>query len=84
MKVRARKREHLATLFPDHDIHASKDTDYRFRVFVKKEAFAALIAKKAMEIDYGNFKDSVKDRRLHDLYADFWRLHWNYQKNLKP
>ncbi len=83
LKVRARKREHLARLFPDAQITASSTTDYRYRVFVTKTHFSELLARKAMEIDYGNFKSSVKDRRLHDLYLDFWRLHLNYQEE-KP
>jgi hypothetical protein len=79
LKVRARKREHLATLFPGKKIYSSKDTDYAFRVFVARKAFAKLVADKVREIDYTNFKDSVKDDELHDLYADFWTLHYKYQ-----
>jgi hypothetical protein len=80
LKVRARKREHLATLFPGKKIHTSKDTDYAYRVFVNRKAFAKLVAKRVMDIDYDNFKDSVEDDRLHDLYADFWQLHGKYQQ----
>lgn len=79
LKVRARNKQHLEVLFPGKKIHSSKDTDYAYRVFVGRKAFAKLIAEKAMEIDYTNFKDSVEDKKLHDLYADFWQLHWRYQ-----
>lgn len=84
LKIRARNRAHLKALFPENKIFASADTDYRFRVFVPKHKFAALIAMKITEIDYLNFKDSVRDHKLHDLYASFWSLHWRYQKDLKP
>ena len=83
LKVRARKREHLETLFPGKKIHASKNTDYAYRVFVGRKAFSKLVAQKVMDIDYSNFKDSVEDDRLHDLYADFWQLHWKYQHEKK-
>jgi hypothetical protein len=79
LRVRARKREHLAKLFPGVKIQGSSRTDYGWRVFVSKEEFAALVVKRIYGIDYDNFKDSVLDDRLHDLYADFWTLHWEYQ-----
>jgi hypothetical protein len=84
LRIRARNRRHLETLFPKDkkNILSRKDTDYRFRVFIPKAEFAALLAQKAMEIDYPNFKDSVRDSKLHDLYASFWRLHWGYQRAL--
>lgn len=80
LKVRARKREHLVKLFPGKKIHASSRTDYGFRVFVTKEAFADLVAARVHGINYDNFKDSVVDEKLHDLYADFWQLHYYYQR----
>ena len=83
LKIRARNRNHLKVLFPKSKIFSSEATDYRFRVFVPKAEFAALIAKKAMEINYPNFKDSVQDDKLHKLYADFWSLHWRYQQSMK-
>lgn len=80
LKVRARRRKHLKKLFPDYRIVKTKNTDYRYRVFVDREEFADLVRDKVMRIEYGNFKDSVIDDELHNLYADFWRLHWQYQK----
>src|SRR5262245_796133 len=79
LKVRARKRDHLERLFPHAEIHESTETDYRYRVFVRKRDFACLLVERAMDIDYGNFKDSVKDKGLHDLYAGFWHDHYAYQ-----
>ena len=81
LKVRARKREHLTTLFPGKKIYASKESDYAYRVFVGRKAFARLLINRVADIDYNNFKDSVVDDKLHDLYADFWTLHWRYQQS---
>jgi capsular polysaccharide biosynthesis protein len=77
--VRARKYQHLENVFPDVEISTDYDADYRYRVFVSKEVFAATVAKRILEIDYNNFKNSVEDGKLHDLYADFWHLHYQYQ-----
>lgn len=81
LKVRARRREHLETLFPGVPIVETRRADYRFRVFVDQEAFAQLVADKARSIDYTNFKSSVNDPALHNLYADFWILHADYQRS---
>jgi len=81
LKVRARKKEHLQKLFPGKKIFSSKNTDYAYRVFVARKAFAKMVADRVMDIDYDNFKDSVVDDKLHDLYADFWTLHWKYQQS---
>jgi hypothetical protein len=80
LKVRARKRQHLEKLFPGVKIQGSARTDYGWRVLVTKQAFAALVSQRIHGIDYDNFKDSVVDDKLHDLYADMWQLHYDYQR----
>ncbi|WP_052341289.1 hypothetical protein [Salinarimonas rosea] len=77
--IRGRKRAHLKILFPDYDIIDTPNADYACRVFVPKSRFAKLIADRIEEIDYPNFKYSVEDDALHDLYAGFWQDHWRYQ-----
>jgi hypothetical protein len=79
LKVRARKREHLEKLFPGVKIQGSARTDYGWRVIVPKREFITLVTERIRGIEYDNFKDSVLDERLHELYADFWTLHWEYQ-----
>lgn len=90
LKVRARKREHLASLFPDIEIVETEFNDYRFRVFARRSTVAVLLANLVMadrehpaEVTYTNFKDSVKDNELHDLYAGFWTDHHRYQEGEK-
>ncbi|WP_168794464.1 hypothetical protein [Paraburkholderia aromaticivorans] len=46
--------------------------DYQFRAFIRRDLVSAVIAQALMEIDYGNFKNSVKDHYLHDAYAEVW------------
>ncbi|UVK55849.1 hypothetical protein DBIPINDM_002412 [Mesorhizobium sp. AR02] len=77
--VRARNVRHLEALFPNHEIVMSPDADYACRAYIPKTEFGALLARKSAAIDYQNFKASVMDRRLHQLYAEFWRLHLRYQ-----
>jgi hypothetical protein len=77
--VRARRREHLERLFPEQPVFMSEYTDYRWRVFVTKKTLAALLADRIDALNYTNFKESVADAELHDLYLDFWTHHRAYQ-----
>lgn len=81
LMVRARRREHLANLFGDEaDIVENAGSDYKYRVFVDRSVLADIINKTLMNLKYDNFKNSVEDDTLHDLYADFWQLHYEIQK----
>ena len=77
LRVRARKREHLE--FLNVEIQQDQGTDYKFRCFISKESFADIVKQRILNINYGNFKSSVKDYSLHNLYAEFWELHYDYQ-----
>src|SRR5689334_20118875 len=78
--VRARRREHLENLFgKDAAILVDAGTDYKYRMFVDRSALADLTNKTLMSISYDNFKNSVEDDALHDLYSDFWELHYDIQ-----
>src|SRR4051812_10591751 len=79
--VRARRREYLENLFGQSmEIVVSTDSDYKYRVFVERGLLADLAHKTLMSLSYDNFKNSVEDDDLHDLYADFWELHHEIQK----
>ncbi len=81
MVVRGRRKEHLQALFPEREILLTPDADYVARILVTREEFASLVNRRITEITYDNFKGSVADPALHDLYADFWSLHRRYQEN---
>lgn len=72
--VRARRRNHLEDNFPEReeDIYTTKDSDYPWRLSLSKKDFAAFVADQVLKIDYGNFKNSVKEKPLHDFYMDVW------------
>lgn len=77
--IRARSKKHLSTIFPGRFILESPHSDYGWRIQLSKKAFAIWLADKAENITYHNFKDQVKEPRLHDLYAGFWIDHLGYQ-----
>lgn len=78
--VRARRPEILANLFPTTAIIITESSDYRYRIYVSKAGFAERVARRLDEISYPNFKNSVKDEELHELYCEFWHLHHEYQR----
>ena len=82
--VRARRKQDLLSVC-GKDVEVLKDagTDYRWRTFVDRKAFSALVAARIDKIDYTNFKNSVKDHDLHVMYMDFWSRHYRYQETDK-
>ena len=82
--VRARVREDLENAFPGlkQDIIESTDSDYRFRLFMSKQFLCGVMNTKIMNIDYDNFKNSVKQSWRHDAYLAIWSVMYRVQKTL--
>lgn len=78
--IRSRRKEILNDLFGEENVLENAGTDYKYRVYVNREEFADLVRERIMNIDYDNFKNSVRDHDLHDLYAGFWVDHYRYQR----
>ena len=78
--VRARNPEHLRRLFPGVKVVVTPGADYACRVFVSRAEFARAVVERVEAIDYPNFKGSVADSGLHDLYLDIWQSGWSYQQ----
>lgn len=78
--VRCRDGRHLERAFPGRVIEFTPKADYGWRTHLPRSSVANFLQERVLGIDYPNFKASVSDQRLHDLYADFWELHWEYQR----
>jgi hypothetical protein len=81
--IRARNAQHLEALrdrFPGlrtFPTHTNTGTDYPVRLIVPKEFVTGMLAELATEIDYSNFKDSVKRERPDDRdYLEFCHDVW--------
>lgn len=86
--VRGRSRKHLENIFKGYKdpqtnkpfvVHETPGNDYGFRVFCSKGMWTRIVTDRVRKIDYTNFKNSVKEDKLHRLYEDFWHLHIVYQ-----
>lgn len=78
--VRARIKGDIERYFPGAKVTRTPERDYLFRATVKRADVEAAIAKAVSGVDYGNFKDSVRDRRRHDAYAACWTALYRYQR----
>lgn len=72
--VRSRFRADIAAVFPDADVTETPDADYRFRTFLPRDVVAARLSDAVGQIDYPNFKASVREQWRHGLYLKIWRI----------
>ena len=70
--VRSRVRGHIDAVFPDANVLEVKGRDYQFRAYIARDIVSKTISNKLLEINYPNFKNSVKNHALHDAYACVW------------
>ena len=79
--VRARCRGHLEAIFGNSlRVHCTPDGDYRYRAAVPRGMVASVVAGQLAAVDYDNFKASVPDRGLHDVYLEVWESMYAYQR----
>jgi hypothetical protein len=70
--VRARVPGHIEAVFPDAVVEKRPERDYLFRALIDRELVAVTLSSEVWEINYNNFKNSVKNRPLHDAFARIW------------
>lgn len=66
--VRARKKGDIERVFPSARLIEDGGTDYRFRARIDREEVAQRIADEVRNINYGNFKSTVRELARHDSY----------------
>lgn len=81
--VRARRKGDIERVFANAKVERTPGRDYLWRAFLPREQVGQVLAQHVTAIDYGNFKDSVADHKLHDAYARFWGIMANLQE-LRP
>jgi hypothetical protein len=72
--VRARTKEHLKTGFPNKLIFTYDNSDYKYRVYCTNKELLEFMFREVNKIDYTNFKNSVKNFKLHNFFGDIWWL----------
>lgn len=70
--VRARVEGHIEAVFPKAEVIRDASGDYLFRAFIDRVDVADAMFKAVMDINYPNFKNSIKDDRYHDACSRVW------------
>lgn len=81
--VRARKQGDIERVFPEAVAQETRNADYRFRAAIPRARVAEMLAAQAHAIDYGNFKNQVRDSARHDAYFECWAAMARYQSAAK-
>ena len=79
LTVRARIKGDIESVFPKVCVEADKGTDYKYRARVSRHAVAQVLHDQVMDLNWGNFKGEVKDRKRHDAYMNVWRAMYAVQ-----
>ena len=80
LHIRARKEGDIEAVFPDADVLATPNGDYKFRTDIPRGAVAEAMAANINHIDYTDFKSSVEDSERHDVYLDLWSVSHGLEK----
>ena len=80
--VRARMPGDIEELFSDAVVRKGEGTDYLFRASIPKETVVKSLCDYFIEMDYGNFKNSVPLNQVarHDAYMEVWSVMNRYQE----
>lgn len=79
--VRARKRGDIQRVFPKVRVNRTPNRDYAFRAFVPRPRVIHAIGQRLLDMEYGNFKDSVENDERHTAYSKVWSVMYGYQYN---
>lgn len=82
--VRARLAGHIESVFPEAKIFSRVGSDYLYRAILPRSEVAAVIANNIENINYDNFKNSVKNKVLHDAFIDIWGIMYRLQERFDP
>lgn len=79
LMVRARARGDIEHVFHGVRARHTPNRDYAYRAPVHREVVADRIALQIRQIEYSNFKDSVRDDARHYAYLDCWNQMRSFQ-----
>ena len=78
--VRARVKGDIEKVFPEADVFEDNNADYKYRAFISKAIVAEKLMLKVTEINYDNFKNSVKEIERKKVYVNIWAELRKFQK----
>jgi hypothetical protein len=82
--VRARRSEHIRSVFHDVEIECTPHADYRYRSVVPRALFLGRMLGALACIDYDNFKAAIPDADYHDAATEVWGTMHKLQPGSNP
>lgn len=80
--VRARIKGDIERVFgPNVKVERTPMRDYLYRAYVRREDVAHALMAEVFQLDYGNFKDSVRENDRHSAYAAIWNIMYRLQNS---
>ena len=76
--VRTRNMVHLQTAFPNAEHFTLDDADYPHRAEITRENFALFLTDYVMNMEYDNFKKSIREFRYSSICHNVWSLMYRY------
>lgn len=83
LHVRARVAGDIEAVFPGAEVLETPNGDYQFRADIPRRIVGIVMSNLVNDINYTNFKNSVKDRERHDVYYKVWNAMWEWQYRIK-
>ena len=78
--VRARAPGHIESVITNWEVTKSPQRDYMYRATVPRDVVAKNVVRHIYRLDYGNFKDSVRDRNYRSACAQVWTAMFSFQE----
>ena len=69
--------------FPGREVIVDGGTDYKYRTIVPRELVSAILFNEIMDIDYDNFKATIKEPTRHEFYLRVWMDMLQMQKAME-
>lgn len=79
LTVRGRIKGDIQRVFPGAKVIETPVRDYRFRAFIPRERVAQVVARNLLDLEYHNFKGSVREMDRHDQYLKVWGIMHSWQ-----
>lgn len=78
--VRARVKGDIERVFgAAYKVERTPHRDYMYRARIRREDVAHALMAEVFGLDYGNFKDSVREDDRHSAYAAMWSVMYRLQ-----
>jgi hypothetical protein len=72
--VRARRPGHITAVFPKAEVFIKPERDYLYRAFIERDLVGSALYQSVMDINYGNFKNSITDDKHHCAAMQVWSV----------